>query len=281
MDNVKLDILLSVYNGSEFLAAQIDSLLNQTYKDIQISIRDDGSLDKSLDIINSYITNYPDKICLLADNSGNVGVIKSFERLLASSNADYMMFCDQDDIWLPEKVQRAVVLMHEQEKIFSDKPIIICSDLSVVDRNLNIISDSFWKRLKLDPSILNDKEYLSTANFVTGCTMLFNKKAKEVSLPFGRKTIMHDAWMGLKVLDKGGIICPIPKSDILYRQHGANSVGAVEASLNLKYYLSKVLNIQKVIIYNYKNYIMAKECINISFFRFVYLRLCYLLKRNK
>ena len=57
MDNVKLDILLSVYNGSEFLAAQIDSLLNQTYKDIQISIRDDGSLDKSLDIINSYITN--------------------------------------------------------------------------------------------------------------------------------------------------------------------------------------------------------------------------------
>ena len=98
-------ILMSTYNGERYLREQIDSLLNQTYKDWKLYIRDDGSTDETISIIESYVNDYPDLIVLLKDDLGNLGSARSFMRILSVVDADYYMFCDQDDVWLPNKVK--------------------------------------------------------------------------------------------------------------------------------------------------------------------------------
>ena len=106
-----IDILLSTYNGEVFLGELIDSVMGQTYQDCRLLVRDDGSTDGTLGILRTYQDNYPQRIVLTNDMLGNVGVIKSFELLLANSSSEYIMFCDQDDVWLPNKVELSVLKM--------------------------------------------------------------------------------------------------------------------------------------------------------------------------
>ena len=277
---IMIDILLSTYNGEKYLAEQLESIVKQTYSAWTLYIRDDGSTDSTNTIIDNYCLNYTEKIKKISDTyDGNVGVVRSFELLLKQSNSEYIMFCDQDDVWLPEKVEMAIT---EIKKIESEKnviPIIICSDLYVVDNKLNKISDSFWKYTRISPQYLQEPKSLATNNYVTGCTMLFNNKVKQISLPFGKYTTMHDAWIALKVLSSGGIIQRLPVSLIMYRQHEKNEIGAISISYNINYFTSKVIGIKTVLSANYKNYKQAKEILQISLFRFVYCKIKYLIKR--
>ena len=102
----QVDILLATYNGERFLDEQMHSLLSQSYTEWHLIIRDDGSTDNTLAIIQRYKKQYPNKITILEDNLANLGACRNFGRILEQSDADYAMFCDQDDVWLPKKIPR-------------------------------------------------------------------------------------------------------------------------------------------------------------------------------
>ena len=274
-----IDILLSTYNGEKYLSEQIDSILNQTYSDWKILIRDDGSADKTLLIIDKYCHKYTNKIINISDNLGNLGVIRSNEILLEQSLSNYFMFCDQDDVWLPNKIANSFIKMKNIEAENFDCPIIIFSDLIVVNEDLQIISKSFWKYCKISIKHLRKAKYLAVNNYVAGCTMLFNKNAKLLTLPFGKNATMHDAWIVLKVSASGGIITSLPQAEILYRQHGKNQLGAGEIKYNFKYFMEKITNLNFFLKNNYSNYKQAHEILNTSLFTFFIRRIIYVLKR--
>jgi glycosyltransferase involved in cell wall biosynthesis len=105
---VSVQILLATYNGARFLREQLDSLFNQTFQDFTVLIRDDGSTDNTVQIIEEYNQKFPNKITLLEDSFKNVGATQNFGILLENATADYIFFCDQDDIWVKHKIEKSL-----------------------------------------------------------------------------------------------------------------------------------------------------------------------------
>lgn len=215
MNEKTVCILLSTYNGEKFLETQLNSLINQTYENKKIIIRDDGSSDSTLDILKKYQDEYP-YITVRSEN--NVGVKKSFYKLLqfAVDKGFYFSFCDQDDVWLPEKVEKAVEAI---EKQFTKEGVLYCSALNLVDGELNFI--------KKTKDLVPGKTNAVIQNIVTGCTMVLDKPMAEKVLakePDWYKTEMHDSWFYLVSSFLGNTIFD-SNSYINYRQHGNNEVG--------------------------------------------------------
>lgn len=231
MQKRKVDILLSTYNGEEFVEQQLQSICNQTFKDWKLIIRDDGSIDNTLRIISKYIELYPLQISLLDDKKGNLGPSSSFFELLTHTNSDYIMFCDQDDYWQKDKIELTINKMVESEKNHPRKPILVHTDLVIVDKNLNVINQSMWGFQKLDPE-KKTLNYLLVQNNITGCTVMINKETLNYIKYVPKKAVMHDWWLGLIVATFGQITY-LDKSTILYRQHGKNEVGAKKYGINL------------------------------------------------
>ncbi len=216
-------ILLCTYNGSKYLSAQIDSILEQTYQNYVIYVHDDGSTDETLTIISSYMQKYPDRLVYKVDENKHRGAGASFMWLLQNIESDYYMFCDQDDIWLPTKIEHTFNKMKEMEKLYPSLPILIHSDLHITDCDLNITYDSFWKYQNFKVDLSKQKQYIAFGNIVTGCTMMINRMLKEVAFPYP-SNLLHDYWLALKAAQYGKID-NIKEKTILYRQHGDNEAG--------------------------------------------------------
>lgn len=221
-----IDILLATYNGARFLPAQIDSILGQTYQDWRLLIRDDGSTDATLEIIDRYAGQHPGRIEVIRDGRPNLGVAGNFSTLMERSDADCIMFCDQDDVWLPEKVAESHAAMQELELRYgSDTPLLVHTNLSVVDQDLKLIHRSFWRYQKLDPERGRSLVSLLVQNVVTGCAAMANRRLKDMALPLPHDVRMHDWWLAL-VAAAFGCCDYVPRPLVLYRQHGANILGA-------------------------------------------------------
>ncbi|MCT3524538.1 glycosyltransferase family 2 protein [Latilactobacillus curvatus] len=219
----KIAILLSTYNGERFLEEQIESIIKQSNQQWTLYIRDDGSTDKTLDILGRYQAD--DRIQWINENKPqNLRVIGSFLKLLESAEADYYMFCDQDDVWLSDKVQVTLNKMLTLEAENKQQPILVHTDLRIVDQDLKATSESMIKTQNLDPQPSFGR--LLVQNSITGCTMMINQNLKDrcVGLDF-TKIRMHDWWFAL-VASAFGTIGYVPQATILYRQHGDNEVGA-------------------------------------------------------
>ena len=217
-------ILLCTYNGEKYLSEQLDSLLSQTYKDFEVFIHDDGSTDATMSVITKYVDLYPNIIHVVEDSITHRGAAKSFFYLLGEIEADYYMFCDQDDVWLPFKIEHTFLKMKNFEKAHQNCPLLIHTDLHVCDSNLNIVHNSFWEYRHLLVDVCKSFKYLCFGNIVTGCTMMINQKAKNVVFPYSDETYIHDYWIALKVA-KCGFIDNLKEQTILYRQHGDNTAG--------------------------------------------------------
>ncbi len=240
-----INILLAVYNGEKYLEAQLNSLMSQTYQEFKVIVRDDLSSDSTVKIIEKYQKEFPNKIELLSDDLGNLRSSKCFMQLLSQSgNGEYIMFCDQDDIWLPNKIELSLNKIKSLEKVEGNIPLLVFSDLSVVNDQLCIFQKSFWQYQKLSPEYATDWKKLLAQNVITGCTIIMNSKAKEVSLPFHLPYMIHDQWIGVNVA-KHGKIDYLPAQTILYRQHDHNVAGAHR--FGFKYIMSKVLHVNRVI----------------------------------
>ena len=238
-NNHKIAILLATYNGAKYIREQLDSLFQQSCGDFHLYIRDDGSKDDTLKIVEEYRQKFSDRITVLEDLQKHKGAAKSFMTLLQEVDSDYYMFCDQDDIWLPTKVEKTFARMKEIEGTMQNAagtanavgtaPVLVATDLKVVDEQLSPIKDSFNADLKIDV-FRKHPELICVRHVVTGCTMMFNRAAKEASLPMSPRATMHDEWIALCVHFKGGIISILDDATILYRQHTSNTLGAEQAS---------------------------------------------------
>ena len=248
-NNHKIAILLATYNGAKYIREQLDSLFLQSCNQFHLYIRDDGSSDDTLKIVQQFHEMFPDRVTILKDSQKHRGAAKSFMYLLENVDSEYYMFCDQDDIWMLEKIEKTFARMKEIEKVITDAgntaqvngsaamsgsaeknvPILVATDLGVVDEQLNLLSESFNKDLKIDV-FRKHPELICVRHVVTGCTMMFNRAAKEASLPMSPRATMHDEWVALSVHFKGGIISILDEATILYRQHTSNTLGAEQAS---------------------------------------------------
>lgn len=216
---------MAVYNNADYISAQLQSLFDQTYPHFRVIIRDDCSSDLSVQLIENFIRQQPDKIRLIKGRE-NLGACGNFAALLKEAKGDYIMFCDADDIWLPTKIEESLALMHKNEEIYGkDTPLLIHTDLMVVDQHLGILNPSFWDYSKINPHSAYSLNRLLVHNVMTGCTMLLNKSLLELAGPIPREAIMHDWWIGL-VASALGRIDFLTKPTLLYRQHGKNSIGA-------------------------------------------------------
>ncbi len=217
----RVNILISTYNGGKYLNQQLDSLFSQTNNNFEIIARDDGSNDETLEILHSYNIT-------IIDSKKNLGAKGSFGALLEyavqNTESEYFMFCDQDDVWEGDKIERALVKMHEIETSCPDKPILVHTDLKVADENLKVLDNSMWNYECINPK-LNTLNRLLIQNTITGCTVMINKKLAQISLQIPDEAVMHDWWIGL-VASEFGKIGFIDESTIQYRQHASNSIGA-------------------------------------------------------
>lgn len=243
----KIAILLSTYNSSKYLRELLDSIINQTITNWTLFIRDDGSTDSTLQIIQEYYLKNPEKITLISDNIKKQGAGKSFMHLLSIVDAQYYMFCDHDDIWLPAKIEKTISKLNEIELLKKEEPILIFTDMKVVDENLNIINKSMWNFQKTKPEYSKNIYTHAVSNSVSGCTMMINRKAKELAFPYPQEAFMHDWWITLKIAYYGTVDY-VNEATVLYRQHSENVIGAKR--LTKKIYLNKLFKLREVFLNN-------------------------------
>ncbi|MDA8382283.1 MAG: glycosyltransferase family 2 protein [Betaproteobacteria bacterium] len=219
-----VDIVLATYNGGAFVAQLLSSISRQTYRNWRLVIRDDGSRDGTIEILRAFRDDHPERTVLLEDGLGNLGVRHNFALLARMTESNYVMFADQDDIWLPDKIEASLATMRAIDAD-GQTPVLVHSDLRVVDADGRLIAPSFWKYRALDPFGGSVFRRLLVQNTVTGCATMVNRALLDKSLPIPRAAIMHDWWMGLTAAAFGRIH-PIACQTVLYRQHGGNSIGA-------------------------------------------------------
>lgn len=220
-------ILLASYNGEKFLTEMIDSVLNQDYENIRLVLSDDNSKDSSVQILEKYALENPERVIHYRSGQRFGCAQKHFMHLLMKfyHDSDYIMFCDQDDVWHKNKVEITLKRMKELEEE-QDIPVLVHTDLRVVDGDLNEISPSFCKHSGLsgDRVELNN---LLVQNVVTGCTVMINRALAELGVKheITDAVMMHDWWLAL-IASAFGKIGFVDEPTIDYRQHGNNSVGA-------------------------------------------------------
>ena len=205
-------VVMSTYQGERFVAEQVRSILDQLPPDGQLLVRDDGSTDRTVDLIEAM-----DDRRVSLTRGPNLGFARSFFALLESVPADttVIMLSDQDDVWLPGRIDRAAQLLGS-----CAGPALYCSKLQLVDEALRPIGlSSAWPR---GPSFAN----ALAENIVTGCTVALNRAALVLVLRLGdpRQIHFHDWWMYL-VISAFGTVVADPTPTVLYRQHGSNVVG--------------------------------------------------------
>lgn len=227
-----IDILLATYNGEKFLAAQIDSILAQKYVDWRLLIHDDGSSDGTVAVITAYQRVHPRKIVFIDDGIRSLGAKNNFAHLMRLATAEYVMFCDQDDIWMAGKVASTLDAMIAEESVAGKSaPIGVFSDLRLVDEGGRVLADSVWAHLRTKPELARSARTLAVRNCVIGCTLMVNRAAMTVSQPVPSEAVMHDWWIALSVLRNGGQLVPLREATVAYRQHGTNTVGAPRFSV--------------------------------------------------
>lgn len=233
----KVEILLATYNGENYIREQIDSILNQDYTNWLIRACDDASTDRTYEILREYQEKYPEQFIIEKNDKGYGSAKLNFMNLMKKSTCDYVMCCDQDDVWLPNKISLTLQEMKKQEK--GNVPVLIHTDLKVVDSELRILSESFFEHSNFRKEFRSNEILIQ--NFVTGCTMMLNRPLIELMNmeEHYEKILMHDWLAAVLAVCKGkvGFVdCPT----MLYRQHAVNSVGAKEYGIAL--FIEKIKN---------------------------------------
>jgi glycosyltransferase involved in cell wall biosynthesis len=245
-----VSILLATFNGISFLKDQIDSILAQDYENWLLFISDDGSVDDTITLIKKYRDKYKEKIFLIKNTHYFGNARDNFFNLLMRTPGDLFFFCDQDDYWEKNKLSKLISAYDTLPESEKKKPILIHSDLMVVDANMDMMAKSFFKFSNINPE-KNRLRNVVVQNIVTGCTMMINKPLKDRIASNLKKNenlyehiIMHDWYCALVAAAFGKIIC-VNQPLVKYRQHGKNSVGAKNV-WSIKYLLGRLKNYSKV-----------------------------------
>ena len=246
----EVSIVLATYNGASYIEEQLESIINNTYTDWTIEICDDGSTDRTMEIVSEYQERYPDKINIHR-NEHQLGVTLNFLEGAKRAKGNYVMFCDQDDVWLPEKIEKTLNFIKEKEQAAGkSKPIAVFTDAKLVDGVLRCIHKSFFKYSSLDANKV-DLPHLLMENKMIGCTSMFNRALADKITTFPKSARYHDWWIAI-IASVFGEIHYLDEVTMLYRQHGGNAVGgknflhyAVECVKDIKWQKEALLLTQK------------------------------------
>jgi len=248
-----ISILLASYNGEKYIAQQIDSLLEQSVQDFKLFICDDKSTDSTYEIIEKFANLHPGKIFISQNEKNLSGAKFNFIKMMAEFKDDYIMLCDQDDIWLPDKIEKSLGKIKEMEDRYGrEKPLLVHTNLCIADEDLEIVSSSYWERANAK---VEEKKFnkVLVQNFATGCTMMYNRALGELVGAEPDYLVMHDWWLVL-LASAFGEIDMIEKPTILYRQHLDNVLGSNKRSA-VSHFLHKFFNsgeIKKTLSETYK-----------------------------
>jgi len=235
---MKIQVCLATYNGEKYLKQQIESIQSNLL-DCEILIHDDGSTDRTNKIISA-IDNGRTPLRILPSIPAG-GAKENFNYLLSQTTAPYIFCSDQDDIWHPDKLSIFMEAMDEAEKKYGPStPLLIHSDLRVIDSSGKVLMESFWKYQRLNPKWGGDMRCILTQNVVTGCAMMVNRALLIKALPIPEAAVMHDWWLALVACAFGEIIA-LPIQTVDYRQHSNNEVGAKK--FDLHYIVKRVTGI--------------------------------------
>ncbi len=231
-----IEVVLPTYNGAPYLEAQLASIHAQTLRPSRVLLRDDGSTDATPVVIHALRERYGDWLQVLPAD-GNLGCTANVNRLLQATTAPYVALADQDDLWLPQKLEQALALMQQLElRHGAAMPLLVHTDLELVDGQAQPLGCRYLERQRLDPE-RTDPVDLALTNVVTGCTALLNRALVQKALPIPAEALMHDWWLAL-VASAFGQIALAEQPGVLYRQHGANVLGA--QGLGLRYWRQRL-----------------------------------------
>lgn len=281
-------ICMATYNGEKFIKEQIESICLQSYTDWVLFIRDDRSQDGTHKILRQYEKELNGKIVLIEDDQIQGGSSKkNFAAILNWVNKHYKfmyyMLSDQDDYWLPQKVEKSVNKVKKAEQRYNG-PILVHTDLKVVDWQLNTLGESFIKYRALNPDV-KDINHLLVQNNITGCTMCWNEALNKILDLSDDAVAMHDWWTALTASCFGRIEY-LKEPTILYRQHDNNVVGATKVNsisfilnrLSGNSYVKKTLNMSieqaNAFVKHYNKKLSNEQRLEIS-------RFAHLDKKNK
>lgn len=236
-----VEVLLATYNGERFLRDQIDSILSQDYKNMHVLARDDGSSDSTTRILSEYEERFPDRFRIMPTSAPCGSAKDNFLLLMKASTSEYVCFSDQDDIWLPDKVSRTMQAMAALESQHgTNAPLLIFTDLRVVDDTLKTLHESFWEQAGIVPGHINRLAAVLVHNPVTGCTMLINRPLLTMSVQMPGEAAMHDSWIAL-LASAFGASATVGAKTVLYRQHDRNVIGIESRERSLRERMARFL----------------------------------------
>lgn len=220
-----LSVVMCTYNGAAYLEAQLESIAEQSLLPDELLVCDDGSADGTVELVRKFCESAPFSVRILT-GSGRLGVVRNFERALLQSSAQYVALSDQDDVWEPGRLQASMRAMLEAEAASAHpRPILVHSDMRVVDSGGAPVDDSFFRRRGFRPRHAQPLRELVLQNYVTGCSALVNRAVLDLALPFPPAISIHDWWLALIAAAAGGIVT-LDEQTVRYRLHGTNVIGA-------------------------------------------------------
>lgn len=226
----RVAICMATYNGARFVSQQIDSILSQTYSDWVLFVRDDGSADDTCAIVDSYVLEYPDKIVRIIDEDEmhdcSLNFLAALRFAFRDPSFDFFMFCDQDDVWNSDKIEIELAECRRMTAVCDDRPLLVITDCSVVDEELNVIREHLTDIRTFDPRSITLAQTMVN-NIGQGATMLMSRElAREILENFPDTSLwMHD-WWAMALAMSVGEVSYLHQPTLLYRQHGSNTVGA-------------------------------------------------------
>lgn len=257
-------IIMCTYNGEKYIGQQLQSIADNTVTEWSLYVSDDKSTDNTKIILQDFIKKYPDKVKLTVHKE-QTGVALHFLEIIQNvskemQEEDVIMLCDQDDVWYKNKIELTLEHMRKLAEEYTNQiPLLVCSDVEVVDENLVQLSPSFRKMNNYSLKKL-DFSHLMMENKVQGCTVMMNKALAVKLKKLPQKVSMHDSWLGL-IASAMGKIDYIDSPTMAYRQHAGNAKGSVS------YWRMVVMQLQNL---SAQKYIVYREALQIKEFLRIY-----------
>ena len=249
-----VSVLLASYNGEKYIRDQLDSVLNQTFSGLSVVISDDLSSDGTPAVIQEYEERYPGRVKSLRNGERSGSAQNNFFRLLKSATDEYVMLCDQDDVWLSDKAEVTLREMKRLEAEWGKEvPLLVHGDLSVTDKEGKVLHKSMAEYQKIAVHDNRFSHYL-VENNITGNTVMVNKALLRLLNDIPEECVMHDWWLGL-LASCFGRISYIDRPLVLYRQHGDNQVGSKSGK---EQYAERIRN-QDAVRENYRRMLVQAQ----------------------
>lgn len=255
-----VDIAMATYNGEHYIETQIESIINQTFSNWRLFIRDDNSTDNTQSIIEEFCKK-DDRIIFIKDNLGSLGVSRNFEETIKYCNSPYIMLADQDDYWFKNKIERSLDgILEIEEKKTSSHPILLFSNSIYTDECLNPINKCLYpQNLKTD--LYN---FLFINAGYQGAGMIFNFALKKIIIPFNPNLIVHDLHISM-IAYFYGTVSFLPESLMYYRRHPSSTS---KSNIYIKDRILSIIN-QKTTVFNLQMYnyvcnLYRQHCINLD-----------------